>query len=639
MQGVFGEVVLWIYVQLATIMQENALYYGEETFMKFKNKIIESIFLIFPLLLALICLASVSLGSHQASLPTPMPQEFIGKYSYDGENWQDFTENANISALEGDLFLQGHFLRGMKEGWQLHFYRNHIGASVKVNGEQIYTDAMLAIPNLNTELFVSMCAREWMVIPVPEISPQDLVEIRLHNPHSFGNSTAYRDFLTTLCADMPGTNFLQKNLEVYGQPLRVIGCLLAAASLMLIGGGIAAVAARIPISNTLFKLGLLLLCAGGFIAFDTIDLSFWNELNVLNTYAQLLCMIMAVFSLEYYISGFFADKWGVAAKTAVWLSALYNCVLFILSFAGAAALYDLIPYWIASQLILCPFFLVFCVVELKRKPKKRLVPLSAIAMFAMILFDIAGIGSSIVWRSPCSKIAFVFLFVVQIVAGAKEVVVNYRASVRAEKLEKELEDSRTAIMLSQIKPHFLYNVLNTIYHLYRKEPETAQEAVSSFAEYLRCNMHSIEKNSLIPFSEEYQHIQTYLSLEQIRFRGKLDVVYDVEMTNFTLPPLTVEPLVENAVKHGVTKKRGGGVVTISTRKTNDGYSVTVSDTGVGFDPDHYMEDGKQHIGIRNVKERLQKMVGGSLSITSTQEGTIAVVTIPEKVETNENHSS
>ena len=113
--------------------------------------------------------------------------------------------------------------------------------------------------------------------------------------------------------------------------------------------------------------------------------------------------------------------------------------------------------------------------------------------------------------------------------------------------------------------------------------------------------------------------------------------YDVEITNFALPPLTIEPLVENAVKHGVTKKRGGGVVTISTRRTNDGYAVTVSDTGVGFDPDHYMEDGKQHIGIRNVKERLKKMVGGSLTITSTHEGTVAVVTIPEKGETDENN--
>ena len=187
-------------------------------------------------------------------------------------------------------------------------------------------------------------------------------------------------------------------------------------------------------------------------------------------------------------------------------------------------------------------------------------------------------------------------------------------------------------MLSQIKPHFLYNVLNTIYHLYRKEPETAQEAVSSFAEYLRCNMLSIEKSEPIPFSEEYQHIQTYLSLEQIRFRDKLDVVYNVEVTNFKVPPLTVEPLVENAVKHGVTKKRGGGTVTVSTHKTDEGIQITVADTGVGFDPESYMEDGKPHVGIRNVSNRLRNTVGGSLSITSSENGTVAVVTIPAKEE-------
>jgi LytS/YehU family sensor histidine kinase len=224
----------------------------------------------------------------------------------------------------------------------------------------------------------------------------------------------------------------------------------------------------------------------------------------------------------------------------------------------------------------------------------------------------------------------VVLFVIHIVAAARGIVINYRASIRVAKLEKELEDSRIAIMLSQIKPHFLYNVLNTIYHLYRKEPETAQEAVSSFAEYLRCNMLSIEKSDPVPFSEEYRHIQTYLSLEQIRFRDKLSVVYNVEVTDFKVPPLTVEPLVENAVKHGVTKKRGGGIVTISTCKTDEGIRITVADTGVGFDPETYMEDGKQHVGIRNVRDRLRNMVGGSLSITSSENGTVAVVTIPAK---------
>ena len=118
--------------------------------------------------------------------------------------------------------------------------------------------------------------------------------------------------------------------------------------------------------------------------------------------------------------------------------------------------------------------------------------------------------------------------------------------------------------------------------------------------------------------------------ERIALEGLLDVIYDVEVTDFKLPPLTVEPLVENAVKHGVTKKRGGGIVTISTHRTEHGVQITVADTGVGFDPDNYMEDGKPHVGIRNVRDRLHSMVGGTLSITSSKDGTVAVVTIPVK---------
>ena len=119
-----------------------------------------------------------------------MPQELVGEYSYDGENWQPLTEESDISALNGDLYLRGTFLREMEEGWQLNYYRNHIGASIKVNGELIYQDDILSIPNLNPELFSSMCARAWAGTLVPAIGTEDLIEICLHNPHMYGNSRA-----------------------------------------------------------------------------------------------------------------------------------------------------------------------------------------------------------------------------------------------------------------------------------------------------------------------------------------------------------------------------------------------------------------------------------------------------------------
>ena len=609
--------------------------------MNVKKQRFEYIGFVLPLVLALICLLSVTINNYQAMLAIPMPQEFIGEYSYDGENWQTLTEKSDISALKGDLFLRGTFLREMPAGWQLNFYRNHIGVLIKVNGQQIYMDDMLEIPELKPKWFASMCARDWEVAIVPDIGAEDLVEIQLHNPHLYGNKTAYRDFLTTLCSDPLEWSILEENLAPYGERFRMVGALFVATSLMLLGAAIAAVIVRIPVGSALLKLGLLTLFSGGYIFFDTLDISYWNDLKVLNTYASQLCMMMAAFCLCHFVSDKLNGKKQRIAKIAVLISALFDSVLIVLSFMGVTVLYDTLPYWAAVQIVLCVLFMVFCAMEVLLENTKRLVPISAFVFFGAMLLDFFGMGTNIVWRAPCSKIVFTLLFVVHIVAAARGIVINYRASVRAAKLEKELEESRIAIMLSQIKPHFLYNVLNTIYHLYRKEPETAQEAVSSFAEYLRCNMLSIEKNEPIPFSEEYQHIQTYLSLEQIRFRGKLDVVYDVVVTDFKVPPLTVEPLVENAVKHGVTKKRRGGIVTISTNRTEEGIQITVADSGVGFDPEHYMEDGKPHVGIRNVRDRLQSMVGGSLTITSSENGTVAVVTIPAKEATvyNEDYSS
>ena len=597
--------------------------------MKVKKWHFEYIGFVLPLLLAVICVLSVASNNFQAMLSIPMPQEFVGEYSYDGENWQALTEESDLSALKGDLYLRGTLLREMEEGWLLSFYLNHIGIVIKVNGELIYQNDV-SNPGLKTEFFAAMCARNWAATLVPAISTEDLIEIQLHNPHILGNKTAYRDFLTTLCSDPVGSNLLELNLEPYGEQFRILGIFLAVTSLMLLGAAIAAVIVRIPVGTTLMKLGFLTLFVGGYIAFDTIDVSYWCDLNVLNTCAGQLCMMLAAFCLCHFVSDTLTGKKQRIAKIAVLFSALFNSVLIALSFVGVTVIYDTLPYWVLAQVVLCILFMVFCAMEALHKGAKRLVPVSAILLFAAMLLDFFGVGANIVRRAPCSKIVFTILFVIHIIAAARGIVVNHRASIRAAKLEKELEDSRIAIMLSQIKPHFLYNVLNTIYHLYRKEPETAQEAVSSFAEYLRCNMLSIEKNEPIPFSEEYRHIQTYLSLEQIRFRGKLDVVYDVDVTDFKVPPLTVEPLVENAVKHGVTKKRGGGVVTISTSRTDGVVQIAVADTGVGFDPDNYMEDGKPHVGIRNVRDRLKSMVGGSLSISSSENGTVAVVTIPVK---------
>ncbi len=197
--------------------------------------------------------------------------------------------------------------------------------------------------------------------------------------------------------------------------------------------------------------------------------------------------------------------------------------------------------------------------------------------------------------------------------------------------EKEIEliENRISIMISQIQPHFLYNTLNTIKALTITDSEKAQELIGSFASYLRQNMDSLKQQSPVYFNKELEHVQIYLDIERERFKNRLNVVYDLEVTNFLLPVLTVQSLVENAIRHGLMKRKEGGIVTISTRKINDSIHLTIKDNGVGFDQLEIKQDGRSHVGLENVRQRLKAQCKGSMNIDSKiNVGTTVTIIIP-----------
>lgn len=201
------------------------------------------------------------------------------------------------------------------------------------------------------------------------------------------------------------------------------------------------------------------------------------------------------------------------------------------------------------------------------------------------------------------------------------------------KHEKELRDGqRVQIMLSQIRPHFLYNSLGAIEELCESDPQMAKAATVTFSRYLRGNMTSIGASDAIPFEKELSHTRFYLELEQIRFEDALQVAYDISCTDFTIPTLTLEPLVENAVRHGVRGNEDGrGTVTISTREFPDYIEVSVVDDGPGFDPNAVPKDGYPHVGLQNVRERLSQVCGGMLKIESAiGYGTTVAIILPKK---------
>lgn len=192
---------------------------------------------------------------------------------------------------------------------------------------------------------------------------------------------------------------------------------------------------------------------------------------------------------------------------------------------------------------------------------------------------------------------------------------------------------RIQIMLSQIQPHFLYNTLGAIGNLYSDNPE-AQKAIFNFSSYLQGNMYSLSETNPIPFTTELEHTKAYLELEQLRFGDKLNVVYDLQATDFLLPTLTLQPLVENAVRHGVRHNPGGaGTVTVSSRETPEHWEVTVSDDGPGFDPAQIDTGERPHIGLNNVRERLRSVSGGALRIDSAPgKGCRVTIELPKEAE-------
>ncbi len=199
-----------------------------------------------------------------------------------------------------------------------------------------------------------------------------------------------------------------------------------------------------------------------------------------------------------------------------------------------------------------------------------------------------------------------------------------------EEKDTRIEELQTSIALSQIKPHFLYNSLNTIYVLCGKDLNKGRQAISDLSDYLRSNIGSIDSRLPIPFEEEMEHVKKYLALEKLRFPEEFTVSIVTPVTDFSLPALTIQPLVENAVRHGVVQRGEGGIILISTRETDTHYIVSISDNGPGFDPEGVISDSAEHIGIRNVRERLERLSGGELEIRSTTGyGTEAVIRIPK----------
>jgi len=193
--------------------------------------------------------------------------------------------------------------------------------------------------------------------------------------------------------------------------------------------------------------------------------------------------------------------------------------------------------------------------------------------------------------------------------------------------QQEIISQQASILVLQMRPHFIYNTMMSIYYLCKQDPEKAQNVTLDFTTYLRKNFTAIVSNDTIPFSDELEHTRAYLAVEKAGFEDRLIVEYDTPHILFRVPPLTLQPIVENAVKHGMDPDSDPLMITIRTRKTDSGSEITVEDSGIGFDSS---DNNEPHIALANIRQRLEMMCSGKV-ITMPREGggTVIKVIIPD----------
>jgi len=196
------------------------------------------------------------------------------------------------------------------------------------------------------------------------------------------------------------------------------------------------------------------------------------------------------------------------------------------------------------------------------------------------------------------------------------------------KQAQENARQKASISVLQMRPHFIYNTMMSIYYLCTQDAEKAQQVTKDFTSYLRKNFTAIVKEDTIPFSEELEHTRAYLAVEKVRFENRLFVEFDTPETMFRLPPLTLQPIVENAVKHGVDPELEPLYITVSTRATDKGFEIVVEDTGPGFGE---CSSDEPHIALNNIRQRLEMMCKGKLTIADrSQGGTVITIFVPQK---------
>lgn len=584
-------------------------------------------------------------NSTQAISATVAKVRFYGEYRIGDRQWQEITEGQHIPATKGDVTLRGNFHMLTPDGeyvgvyrgeLPVAFYSNHISLTIYEGSNEPF------VMDIENPLYgSSACCKYWTGYMLSSGS-EESIEILIHNPHRFGNENAIDEMLSNMSL-WSGIDFESDVLDS-GQTQRNIGLFFVIVSLALLGSALFSALLHVPNTRIIWLLGATILSAGIYLAYSAPGVSFWNESIAANTsilgFSMMFYMLFASGIITYFLKETKRIGYIVTIASGVSIG-----IYFVLPVLTDVYFYDTWLPWVITQSV-ANVVLLGCLIKeyIASSKKERLVHMGMALL--VLAFEADAVATAIgLWEGGAiSKYVFVVLFIAALFVVLRLIPGNINAATKAKELElqrsrleaeknmveAELKESRISIMLSQIQPHFIYNTLGTIERMCLKDPQKAFDLVRNFSLYLRGNFSELDSVTPIRFADEIKHVEYYVNIEKVRFPD-MSIEYDVEATEFVLPALSVQPLVENAIKHGLMRLETGGTVKIHSYETPTHFCVEVTDDGVGFDTDAPIDE-KKHVGLRNIRGRLKAMVNGALVMESKPGvGTKAIIMIPKEV--------
>ena len=561
---------------------------------------------------------------------TVEPIRFLGTYQLDnGTAPQPLTDNTYIDACKNaSVVFRGAFSHELKKDAQLLFFIEYLEVHIYLNGDEVYTwGTQDTYPS-----FMRSAGAAWGHCVMPDtLSPDDELTIVLKNRYANNYNSAYHDFLDSFQTGDSGG--LARTVFAENWPHLIMGLFL-----FLIGITLQLFALL------LLKQGVSIHASIYFCSFFVLSCSLWTLLNPIystlvfdNAALIMLLEMLALWLFPMFLFGYFGTFMQTKARQAnhllVFCYALSLAVFLVLQLLGITDAYAVRDIYNVFMMVCLAVFLFVFGHEYRHGPKSEMRTLIPVSILFAVFGVIEVLNYQFEWfpRGGALTIGLTMFITVQFAVAVRQIRDSLLMSMKAVTLEKDLIESRTAVMLSQIQPHFLYNSLLGIKLLCDTDPPRASEALEHFSFYLRGNLDSLANIQLVSFEKELVHIKDYLFLEKMRFSDELNIRWDLRDTDFLLPPLTVQPLIENAIRHGLNKKTGGGTLTIQSQREGKTIIITIQDDGVGFDPSQQQSDGHTHIGIGNTRSRLAALCGGSLQIESRQNiGTTATILLPQQ---------